>query len=294
MIAVSAPATTQWPVRLLQALPWAVGPVLAVTAAVLWYSVVGLAVDRLDGSSSEPREDIVAFYVAGKLLREGRAGDLYIVDVVAQEEAAVLGRPAGYHGGLAFLNPPFVAALFAPLSLLPYRIAQAVWLAVDIAALGLALALLAPELRRLGRGWRIVFVLGVLASFPVFIALLYVQLSPLVLLSWVGSYRLIRAGREHWAGIVLAGALMKPPLALLPAAFLLVSGRWRVVASFGVASLALAAASVALVGPDTAIRAYGQLLSESAAWRFDFGIDRPHMFGWTGFFSLALGERLTA
>jgi len=262
-----------------------------VAAAALWFYAIALAVDRLDSRSSEPREDIVAFYVAGKLLWEGHSERLYDVAAVASEEAAVLGRPAGYHGGLPFLNPPFVAGLFYPLALMPYGIAQAVWLGLSVATLVAALALLWPELRRIERKWAAVFVLAALASAPVFWSLLYGQLSALVLLSWVASYRLLKADRQVAAGLVLAACLIKPPLAVMPALFLLTTGRWRAFAAFATGGALLAAASLALVGPQTALVDYPRLMLESTAWRSEFGIDRPHMFGWAGLLSLLLGGR---
>jgi hypothetical protein len=236
-------------------------------------------VDRLDSRSSEPREDIVAFYVAGKLLREGHVERLYDVQAVAAEEAALLGRPAGYHGGLPFLNPPFVAGLFYPLTLLPYGVAQAVWLGLSAAALAAALALLWPELRRLQRKWAVVFVLAALASAPVFWSLLYGQLSPLVLLSWVASYRLLKAGREGAAGLVLAACLIKPPLAVVPALFLLTTGRWRAFAGFAAGGALLGAASLALVGLQTALVDYPRLMLDSTAWRSEYGIDLERALG---------------
>jgi len=273
----------------LGAAPLVLAAALAVAAAVLWSYAVALAVDRLDGRSSEPREDIVAFYVAGKLLGDGHSERLYDVPAVAGEEAAVLARPAGYHGGLPFLNPPFVAGLFYPLALLPYGVAQAVWLVLSVVFLAASLALLRPELRRLDRKWRVVFVLAALASAPVFWSLLYGQLSTLVLLSWVASYRLLKARREGAAGLALAVCLIKPPLAVVPALFLLTTGRWRAFAAFAAGGALLGVASLALVGPQTALVDYPRLMLDSTAWRSEYGIDRPHMFGWNGLLSMLLG-----
>lgn len=282
-------ARRRWWALVLGAAPLVLAAALAVTAAALWFYAVALAVDRLDDRSSEPREDVVAFYVAGKMLQEGHAERLYDVPTVAGEEAAVLGRPAGYHGGLPFLNPPFVAGLFYPLALVPYGVAQAVWLGLSIAALAAALALLWPKLRRLKRKWAVVFVLAALASAPVFWSLLYGQLSTLVLLSWVASYRLLKARREGAAGLALAVCLIKPPLAVVPALFLLTTGRWRAFAAFAAGGALLAAASLALVGPQTALVDYPRLMLDSTDWRSEYGIDRPHMFGWNGPLSMILG-----
>lgn len=283
-----------WGSLVVEAAPLALAVALAVAAAILWGYAVALAVDRLDSRSSEPREDIVAFYTAGKLLMEDHSERLYDVEAVAGEEAAVLGRPAGYHGGLPFLNPPFVAGLFYPLALLPYGVAQAVWLGLSVAALAASLALLWPELRRLDRKWAVVFVLAALASAPVFWSLFYGQLSTLVLLSWVASYRLLKAGREGAAGLALAACLIKPPLAVVPALFLLATGRWRAFVAFATGGALLGVASLALVGPETALVDYPRLMVESMAWRSEYGIDRPHMFGWNGVLSLLLGGQAPA
>jgi hypothetical protein len=271
------------------AAPFALAAALAVTAVVLWGYAIALAVDRLDGRSSEPREDIVAFYAAGKMLGEGHSDRLYDIQAVADEETAVLGRPAGYHGGLPFLNPPFAAGLFWFLALLPYGVAQAVWLGLSVAFLLAALALLWPELRRLDRKWALVFVLAALASAPVFWSFLYGQLSTLMLLSWVASYRLLKAGRPGAAGLALALCLIKPQLAVGPVLFLLTTGRWRALAGFAAGGALLGAASLALVGPQTALVDYPQALLQSMGWRSEYGIDRPHMFGWGGLLSLLLG-----
>ncbi len=289
------PGRRRWPVvRRARALAAGVGPLalaaaLTVVAAALWAYAGALAADRLDGRSSEPREDIVAFYVAGELLQEGHGERLYDLAAVVSEEAAVLGRPAGYHGGLPFLNPPFVAGLFYPLALLPYGVAQAVWLGLSVAALAGALALLWPELRRLERKWAVVFVLAALASTPVFWTLLYGQLSTLVLLAGVASYRLMKAGRQGFAGLALAACLIKPPLAVVPVLFLLATGRRRALAGFAAGGIVLAGVSLALVGPQTALVDYPRLMIESMGWRSEYGIDRPHMFGWNGLLSLLLG-----
>ncbi len=271
-----------------RAAPYALVPVLALLAAGLWGYVILQTVDRWDGESAERREDVVAYYAAGRLLRDGRGDSLYRADVLAETERIILGRPAGWHDGLVYMNPPFFAGLFAPLAALPYGQAQALWFGIGALAVFASVALLLPELRRLPRPWTVVFVLGALASFPVFWSLLYGQLSPLLLLSWVLFYRLLKDGREAPAGLVLAASLIKPHLALVPLLFLLTTGRWRALVGFGTGALALVAASVACVGPEATFVSYPRFLLESLSWQQEYGIDRAHMFGWASFFDLVL------
>src|SRR3954453_20184155 len=78
--------------------------------------------------------DLIPAYAAGKLVREGRANDVYNLDAMAAVERG--GVAGGRLGPLRiygpYLNPPWFAAAYAPLSALPYRAAAGVWLAVNL------------------------------------------------------------------------------------------------------------------------------------------------------------------
>ena len=270
--------------RARRASPYVIGAGVVLLAAGFWAYLIVHVVDYSDGASTELREDFVAFYAAGSLVRDGLANSIYQPEVVAQAEEALLGRPAGRYGGLAFMNPPFVAGLFQPLTELSYGKAQAVWFAVSILVVVASIALLWPDLQKLRRPWAFVFALAALASFPVFNSLLYGQLSSLVLLSWVLSYRLYRRGHEAQSGLALAAALIKPQLAVVPVLYLLATGRWRTLGGFAGGAAALAGLSVALAGPQVVFITYPTFLLDSLAWREEFGVNRIDMFGWNSFF----------
>jgi hypothetical protein len=263
--------------------PYALAAVLALLAFGLWGYVIAQVVDASDGEAADRREDVVAYYAAGRLLGDGRAADLYDAEAVAALQRSILGRPAGHHDGLAYMNPPFVAALFWALAELPYTGAQAVWFAVSALALIGALALLWPELRALPRRWAAVFFFAALASFPLVWSLLYGQISPLILLSWVLFYRALKGNRQVPAGLALAGALIKPQLALVPVLYLVTTRRWRALLASAAGGAALVLASVLLAGAHATLVAYPRFLLESLQWQQDYGVDRAHMFGWTSF-----------
>jgi putative flippase GtrA len=281
------PPARPW-ARARSAAPYALAAILAVLAAGLWGYLVVRVIDGWDGDGADQREDIVAFYAAGSLVRDGRGGALYEPDAVTAREREILGRPAGLHNGLVYLNPPFVAGLFEPLAHLPYGRAQALWFALSALAVFASIALLLPELRRLPRRWALVFVLAALASFPVFWSLLYGQLSALVLLSWILFYRLLRSGRDAPAGLVLAASLVKPHLALVPVIYLLTTRRWRALAGYAAGAAILIGASVALVGPGVTFVSYPALILESLSWQVEYGVDRVHMYGWASFLAAVL------
>ena len=66
--------------------------------------------------------DFPAFYSAGELVRVGRGGEIYEPASLREVQAPLLPESNSY---LKFAYPPFVAALYAPLSALPYRVAYA-------------------------------------------------------------------------------------------------------------------------------------------------------------------------
>jgi hypothetical protein len=248
-----------------------------------WAHLAWHVVNYSDGASSELREDFVAFYAAGAMASAGAAHLIYQPSAVSLVEEAILGRPAGRETGLAFMNPPFVAGLMEPLSELSYGKAQAVWFGISALAVAIALVLLRPELRLMGRQRAVLFGLAALGSFPVYASLLYGQLSPFVLLSWVGFYRLSTDGQQGQAGILLAASLIKPQLALGPVLYLITTRRWRTLAGFGAGAAALGAVSVVLAGAETTFVEYPSMLLRSIGWRQEFGTNRLNMFGWNSF-----------
>ena len=268
--------------------PYLISIALGVVAIALWGYSIAFVADRWDGDSACCREDVVAYFAAGQLLRDGRSADMYDAEATAKAEEAILGRPAGKFGGLVYMNPPLVAGMFVPLTYLPYGKAQAVWFAIGTLAIMASLALLWPELRKLQRRWAVVFVLAALASFPVSWSLSYGQVSPLILLSWVLFYRMLKDGHEMPAGLALALCLIKPHLALVPALYLLATRRWLALGAFVAGFAALVGVSVALVGSDVMFGAYPRFLLGSLKWQDEYGVDRDHMFGWLSFLQMVI------
>ncbi len=263
---------------------------LAIACAVSWALLFAHVVDYWDGVSLDRREDFVAFYAASSMVSDGLGWAIYRPDAVAAVEELALGRPAGRVEGLAFMNPPFVAGMLQPLTLLPYGVAQAVWFAASAVIVALCIVLLWPDLRAMHRRWQFAFVLAAIASYPAYMSLLYGQLSPLVLLAWVVSYRCGARGHALWAGIALAGALVKPQLVVVPVVYLLVTGRWRSLAGFAIGAGALGVVSAAIAGTWVSFVTYPKFLLESLSWREEFGVNRLDMFGWHGFFIRHLPE----
>src|SRR5450756_2264517 len=158
-----------------------------------------------------------------------------------------------------YINPPPVAWSALPLTLLPYTAAYWAWSALLLIALALTWRFASP-----GRGgWRLVHLAAAIGWLPVIYGLQLGQPGLFVALGVAGCYVLLSAGYPFWAGVALGALVLKPQLAFLVPAALLVSGRtrafWGSVVALGVLGLASAFA----LGPG-GIAAYEARLSFAA------------------------------
>jgi hypothetical protein len=192
--------------------------------------------------------DYIAFYAAGRMLITGQGSHLYDPTTVraVQVEAMHSAIPTLYD---PFRNPPFFALLFAPLGLLELLPSFAVWSALNLACLALAVWLALNNVPALRPHWRAIGIL-VLSFEPVYRGLIGGQNGDVSLLLYVLIYAAIRAGREPAAGAWAALGLFKPQLFLVFPIVFAASRRWRALAAYGLVAGALALLSVAIVGVD--------------------------------------------
>ena len=217
--------------------------------------------DRSDGNEGHMLMDFGGQWLLGRLLIEGE-GRLYDRDVqrrtlrraypaddadrlmswmMGDDNAAPGGRNVG-----GPLYPPVDAFVYAPLGLLPprtaYRVAQLLNVLL-IFVCGLAVVRLSE-----GRLWWPLATL-LLMAFPGFGGSLNLgQNSSLSLALLLWGWVLLRQGRDGWAGAVWGLLAFKPTWA---AAFFLVpllTGRWRMALAMLATGVALAAATLPVVG----------------------------------------------
>lgn len=189
--------------------------------------------------------DLRTYYTAGYMLRTGRAPLLY--DLRAEQllqNQLIAPMPAA----LAFFAPPFAALPFAPLSLLPFRGAFWILLAINLALLLLAARIMQPYLTALTARWPPVPVLLFLSFLPAGITLAMGQLSIVILLVFCVSFVFLQNDRPVLAGLVLSIALAKFQLVLPVALLFLLWRQWRFLLGFFTGSVLLTALSIALVG----------------------------------------------
>ncbi|MFI5282814.1 MAG: glycosyltransferase family 87 protein [Candidatus Dormibacterales bacterium] len=203
------------------------------------------------------RNDFRLIYGAAETgLHQGYA---HLYDLAAQR-ASVEGLGPGFYWS-PFLNPPPLAWLATPFTLLAFTPAIILWTALLVGA-GLFVWAVVATGSPLVRAAHLALWFGL---FPVAFGLMVGQPVVLVAAAVAASWWLMERGRSVPAGLVLALILIKPQLALLVPLCLLVSGRWKVFAAFLAASLAMGAVALAMLGPD-GVQRYRDVLSLAAGW----------------------------
>lgn len=184
--------------------------------------------------------DFRAYDVAARIgIREGWS---HIYDTAAQLRVLHANWPGAVR--LDYISLPINAWLVTPLTLLPPHTAFAVFAATGWAALLFASQLASPR----DHWYRLAFALLALGSLPAAATVVFGQVSGLVMLAVIVSWRLLDAEHDSWAGVALAGIALKPQLAVLVPIALMLAGRWRAVATFAAACGVLMAGAVVLVG----------------------------------------------
>lgn len=151
-----------------------------------------------------------------------------------------------------FIYAPVIAIAFAPFALLPKRASKAAWYLVNAA--GFLAFLYGAVVMLFGRGTPLsaplVFVPTLLSFRFIGNNFHHGQINLLVLAAIVWSIVYVRENRAARAGALLGAAILVKPFALLAALYLALDRRWRTVLWTGVATAALLAAPILLLGPE--------------------------------------------
>lgn len=260
---------------------------MATFGLVLWMQSVSNEVARLRDAPNRT-QDYMSFYSAGKLVINGRGGEIYDLDAVSEIQSDLLGISVQGDNVLPYLNPPFVAVILAPLTLLSMSAVSAVLFALNVVLVvvcGVFLhKLIAPEKSR-----HAIFLWVAYLSAPtIFGVLLHLQFSMLALLAWLGFVHFQLRGKDAWSGGALALSLFKPQLIVMPLLFLCYRRRFAALAPIAAISAVLLGLSVVFAGPRTLID-YPLFLMASTSWDGQ-GIYIHSMFGWNALVADITGD----
>ena len=192
-----------------------------------------------------PNEDVVnsdwpAFATGARLIVHDPA-HLYDLEVQRNVERDVTGGRVlvtlGIQGILPFLAPAWVALLAAPFELLGTDAGGRLWILFGLACLGFGLYFAI-------RPRPPTEILAAFAGVPTALVMLNAQLDGIVVLGLGGAIALW--SRPYFAGLALGLTLMKPQLVLPLGVALIATRRWKTLAGWATAGVALLAPTLLL------------------------------------------------
>jgi hypothetical protein len=209
----------------------------AVTLAVA-LAWIGLSRHGLDLLGKPLGADFPSFWAASRLALQGAPAKVYdLAAHAAVERSAFRGANVPYS---AFFYPPTYLLICLPLGLLPYLGALAVWLgAAGYACWRVVRAWLGAEAAR----WALPML-----AFPGVLSTVGHGQNAFLTTALFGAAILMWDRRPLLAGVCFGLLTIKPQLGLMIPLALIVSGRWRVIASACATGLSLALAALAVFG----------------------------------------------
>lgn len=200
--------------------------------------------------------DFVAFYAAGRVVSDYGSSRLYDLDLhdrLVRSELPGMARELE----LQYVNPPFVAVAFAPISHLSLAWAYGIWLVLSILLYVAAVLLMLRLNPSLPRKLTLLVVLA-FAPFSMFL-LRFGQLSAIGCFVLAAFIYCLHIKRPITAGLILSLMLYKPPLVIFIVPVLAVNRRWRALAGFAIGGVVLGLFSLWLIGI-TGLERYAEVL----------------------------------
>jgi hypothetical protein len=189
--------------------------------------------------------DFRQLYAAGFMIRAGMGHKLYDYDSQKDFQDRLVSPEAI---ALPYIRPAYQALLFVPFTLVSYRAAYWVMVALNIGLLTVSFQLMSPYMSTLRVVWKWLPV-AIFASFlPTGAALIQGQDSILLLTLLVAAFIALSKGNEFTAGVLTALGLFKFQFVVPIAILFLLWRRWRFSIGFGVIAVLLTLLSLWLTG----------------------------------------------
>jgi hypothetical protein len=197
----------------------------------------------------EGMPDFTIFYTAGQILNSGEGHALYDEQLQKNVQAKIV--PVALNSRRSILpynHPAFEAIIFAPLTRLSYLTAYLIWVGINLGILFSIPLFLRKELPFLGQASMTLWILAMLAFFPIFMTLLQGQDSVVLLACYCSAYFYFRRQKNFSAGVWLGLGLFKFHLVLPFLISLFFTGRKRIAEGFSSAAAILICVGVAVCG----------------------------------------------
>jgi glycosyl transferase family 87 len=210
----------------------------------------------IEGYLADNFHNDVTFYIAGARVGLSHGwSNLYDLNL-QQEQLAAIGSAIRVAQLARYVSPPPLAWLMVPLTPLPFRLAYWLWSLLLLMALGLTWKLAAPGQGRI----RLIQLAAAIGWLPVIYGLTLGQPVLFVAAGVAGCYALLLRDRQVAAGAAITLLVLKPQVAFLVPAALLVTGRWRAFSAAAVVLILLAILSALALGAN-GVAVYEQRLS---------------------------------
>jgi hypothetical protein len=212
-------------------------------------------------------QDFLPFYVSGRLIAEGRAGELYDQQVVEREIREIVQQRGPFVSAalrLPYLYGPQVALLFVPFSRFSFSAAAWIWTTACLFGFFGCIFLawrVSPSLRLHARAVAIC----AMAFPPLFHFFVRGQISVLVLACFTAAFLVLRRDGEWLGGIALGLLAFKPQfLAAIPLVLLLARA-WKLFAAASVSAAAQVVLARLCFG-SAVMRTYFETLWHTSRW----------------------------
>jgi hypothetical protein len=209
-------------------------------AANLILEIFSLAKPPLDY-----HHDFLAFYSAGYLALHGNADKIFDPGTVANLQYSIVHEKIGAAGYMAYINPPFVATLLAPLALLTEPNARVSWLVLNLI---LALLIVRQITKPITGHKRLLAGALLFGTFPFYQALTEGQPSIIILTASLIGLVLAKRKQTLAGGVCLSLLTIKPQLAVPVLVGLLIFRQWKMVLGMTIGVIGLVLATLPLVG----------------------------------------------
>jgi len=228
--------------------------------------------------------DFLAFFSAGKTILNHNISQLYDATNLTMLQRQIISHPVGASGYMPFLNPPFVAVFLAPLALFNINTARLVWLGISLMlAIFIAYKLTKP----LKPKQRLLAVVLLTLSFPLYQTFIEGQLSILVLLSGCVSYLFFKRQQKLLSGASLVLLWVIPQFGVFTAIGLLVKREWQMLKGWLLSTLTI----ILVTLPFTGIKIYFEYVKVLASTTNNhfINLNTSAILTWRGALNMTLG-----
>jgi len=255
---------------------------LAVTVLIYLVNIAG-SKHLIEPNGEIIGRDYLAFYMAGDMASRGRWDQLYSLQAQAVYQNTFMEDiNPGWASTCLYLNPPHYAWAMSLMTRLGYGKSLVLWWLLSLACFAASAMIWRRWLKPGAGGLVLMLAVCMPAWFQVLAGGQNTFISLLIMTAFCG---LLMKGRDGWAGIVLSLLAFKFQLLIVPAGWLLLTGRWRALRGLVLGGAMTLVATVVTCGPEVLadyLRFATQL--DDVMLRDGFAVYKQH--SWYGFFYL--------